>query len=117
MSTPSERRLAPRRVAHLVAEIEADGGTIDCGVSRDASATGLLILTRSEMPAGQQIAVRLFVPGEKKRRALKASVVRCERLPASERDLWSYRIAISIVEPPKDLQQIVEKLSATEPSE
>jgi hypothetical protein len=112
MSEQSERRVAPRREAYVVAEIEIDGTVVNCSVSRDASAKGLLLLSRGEIATGSRITLHLHVPGEDDRRTLKASVVRCERIPPRERELWSHRIAVSIVDPPKNFQSLVEMLSA-----
>jgi hypothetical protein len=112
MSERSERRVAPRREAYVVAEIEIDGTVVNCSVSRDASAKGLLLLSRGEIAAGSPITLHLHVPGEDDRRTLAASVVRCERIPPRERELWSHRIAVSIVDPPKDFETLVEMLCA-----
>jgi hypothetical protein len=102
----------PRRTAHVVAEIEIGGSVVNCGVSRDASAKGLLLLSRGQIASGSEITLRLLIPGEKHRRSLQASVVRCEKIPPRERELWSHRIALSIVDPPHDFESLVEMLSA-----
>jgi hypothetical protein len=112
MKERSERRIAPRREAYVVAEIEIGGAVAHCSVSRDASANGLLLLTRGAFAPGSLMTLHLHVPGEDDRRMLSASVVRCEKIPPRERELWSHRIAVSIVDPPNDFESLVEMLSA-----
>jgi hypothetical protein len=112
MKERTERRVSPRREACVVAEIETEGAVVNCSVSRDASAEGLLLLSRGVIAAGSQITLRLYVPGEDARRTLSASVVRCEKIPPRERELWSHRIAVSIVDPPEDFGSLIETLSA-----
>ncbi len=114
MPEVKDKRLVPREPVHLVTEIELDGGQIGCGVSRDASGAGLLLLTHLNLAQGREIALRLYVPGEEDARRLRASVVRSERIPAAEGVVWDYRVAVSFHEPPADLQQLVHSL--TKPS-
>ena len=110
MSEAKDKRGVPREPVHLVAEIEFDGGQVGCGVSRDASGAGFLLLTHLNLAAGSEIALRLYVPREADARLIKASVVRSERIPASERLVWDYRIAVSLHAPPADLQHLVQSL-------
>ena len=112
-----DRRVAPRRKAHVVAEIEIDGAVTNCSVSRNASAKGLLLLSRGAISPGSKITLRVYVPGGDDRRTLSASVVRCERIPPPERELWSHRIAVSIVDPPDDFESLVDTLSAKSQAE
>ena len=111
MSEAKDKRVVPREPVHLVAEIELDGGQVGCGVSRDASGAGLLLLTNLNLAQGSEIALRLYVPREADARLLRASVVRCERIPAVEGLVWDYRIAVSLHEPPPDLQLLVQSLT------
>jgi len=114
MPEAKDKRLVPREPVHLVTEIELEGRQIGCGVSRDASGAGLLLLTQLNLAQGSEIALRLYVPPEADPRLLKASVVRCERIPAVEGIVWDYRVAVSFHDPPADLQQLVHSL--TKPS-
>ena len=111
MPEAKDKRLVPREPVHLVTEIELDGRQIGCGVSRDASGAGLLLLTQLSLAQGSEIALRLYVPREAEARLLKASVVRCERIPAVESVIWDYRVAVSFHDPPADLQQLVHSLT------
>jgi hypothetical protein len=112
MRERKERRVSPRRKACAVTEIEIDGAVVHCSVSLDASVKGLLLLTRIVIAPGSRIKLRLYVPGRDDRRTLSGLVVRCERIPAKERELWSHRIAVSILDPPEDFESLVEMLSA-----
>jgi PilZ domain len=111
MTTPSERRLAARKAAHFVAEIEANGIRLGCGVSRDASALGFLLLTRADLAPTTRVVLHLWVPGENAPRALEGSVVRIEAMRPGESMIWSYRIAVSLDRPPVDLERLIEALA------
>ena len=111
MPEAKDKRLVPREPVHLVAEIELEGRQIGCGVSRDASGAGLLLLTQLNLAQGSEIALRLYLPPEADPRLLMASVVRCERIPAVEGIVWDYRVAVSFHDPPADLQQLVHSLN------
>ena len=111
MAEAKDKRLLPREFVHLVTEIELDDQQVGCGVSRDASGGGLLLLTHLNLAQGSQIALRLYLPPEADPRRLKASVVRSERIPAVEGVVWDYRIAVAFHDPPADLQQLVHNLT------
>ena len=111
MTTRSERRLAARKLAHFVAEIEANGSRLGCAVSKDASARGLLLLTRADLAPTTRVVLHLWVPGESAPRALQGAVVRLEPIPPGESMIWSYRLAVSLDAPPVDLARIIEALA------
>jgi hypothetical protein len=111
MTNGGDRRLVPRKPAHLVAEIELDGTTLGCGVSRDASATGLLLLTHTDVPPGTKVVLKLWVPNEPAPRMLRALVVRRERLLSDQSPIWSHQVAVSLDEPPPDLERIADALA------
>ena len=110
MSEPVDKREAPRKPVHLVAVVEVDGQEVGCGVSRDASGTGFLLLTDLNLATGRELVLSVFVPPEEDPRRLKATVVRSERIPPTERVVWGYRVAVRIQDPPPDLRDIVERL-------
>jgi len=118
MPEVKDKRLVPREPVHLVTEIELDGSQVGCGVTRDASGAGLLLLTHLNLAQGSEIGLRLYLPPEAEARLLRACVVRSERIPAAEGIVWDYRVAVSFHDPPADLQQLVRgltKLSSTAP--
>jgi hypothetical protein len=110
MTTPSERRLAARKAAHFVAEIETNGSRLGCGVSSDASPRGLLLLARADLAPGTKVVLHLWVPGEEAPRALDGSVVRRETIRPGESMIWSHKIAVSLDAPPVDLERVIEAL-------
>jgi hypothetical protein len=110
MPEAKDKRLVPRELVNLVTEIELEGQQTGCGVSHDASGSGLLLLTHLHPEPGSELTLRLYVPGEASARVLTASVVRCERIPATEGTIWTYRVGVSFRNPPSDLQQLVQTL-------
>ena len=113
MAEINEKRATKREAVHFVAEIELDGQRLGCGVSRDASGAGLLLLSEAEPAVGSRLVLRLYVPGEEQPRVLHASVVHCEKIPRAERVIWLYRVGVKLDQPPDDLQQIVANLTNT----
>lgn len=106
-----DKRVAPREPVHFVAEIEHAGERLGCGVSRNASGNGLLLLTLREPAVGTQLLLRLYVPREAEPRLLNATVVRSEKIPASEGLVWPYRLGVHLDDPPADLPEIIEGLT------
>jgi len=111
MVETNDKRVAPREPVHLVAEIEVDGQRLGCGVSRDASGVGLLLMTDAKLVVGSGLVLRLYIPREEEPRILQAKVVRCEKIPVTERVIWPYRVGVQLDQPPDDLQQIVLSLT------
>jgi hypothetical protein len=111
MSEDKDKRIAPREPVHLVAEIEVDGEPSGCGVSRDASGAGLLLMTHMHLTPGQKVTLKLYVPGEADARLIHAAVVRSEHIPRAEAVVWAYRAAVALEDPPPDLQTLVQALS------
>lgn len=103
----NERRTAPRRIAYLAAEIEVDGEVLGCGLSWDASATGLLLVTQRPLNVGEEVLLRVRVLKEERPRQLEGRVVRCDLLPSERRDLWKFEAGIELRNPPTDLESIV----------
>jgi hypothetical protein len=111
MSEDKDKRIAAREPVHLVAEIEVDGKPSGCGVSRDASGAGLMLMTHLNLTPGQTVALKLYVPGEAEARRIQAAVVRSEHIPRAEGAVWAYRVAVALEDPPPDLQMLVQTLS------
>ena len=101
MTSPSDRRHAPRRLAHIVAEIDVDGSIGGLQRFTRRQRDGLLLLSRIELPAGKRVCLRLLVPNEASPRTLEAVVVRCQKTALDQRDLWLHQIAVSICRPTK----------------
>lgn len=99
----------------MVVTIERDGQEIGCGISRDASGTGFLLFTHLDLAPGTEVSCKLFVPREDEPRELSATVLRSERIPPNEGIVWDYRVAVSLREPPADLQELVQKVTRRPP--
>lgn len=110
MSELKERRSQPRELAHLVTTIEVDGKETGCGVSRDASGSGFLLMTHLDIPAGTKVVLRVFVPREEQPRTIAASVIRSQRIPPPEGMVWDYRVAVALDNPAPGLQELVHSL-------
>lgn len=111
MSEVKDNRSAPRATVHLVATIELDGRELGAGVSRNASGTGFLLLTRVNLEPGADIGLQVFVPGEPEPRRMRAVVARCETIAPAEGMVWDYRVAVAFRDPPPDLRSIVQSLT------
>lgn len=119
MAEMNDKRVAPREPVHFVAEIELEGERLGCGVSRNASGNGLLLLTLVEPPVGSRLVLRLYVPRESQPRVLDATVVRTEKVPVTEGLVWLFRLGVHLEAAPPDLQDVIEaivKRPSTPPS-
>jgi c-di-GMP-binding flagellar brake protein YcgR len=105
----SERRRAARISVFLGAELETPEGRTTSAVSRDASATGLLLLTRANIDAGS--VVKLHVVRMDQTAApitVAGRVVRSEPLDEDERLVWTRKLAIALDDPPPELIEEME---------
>jgi hypothetical protein len=84
------------------AEIDTGDGPARAAITHDGSATGLLLLTRSDLAIGQTIKLNVFfVEGES--RILTGKVVRQEQLDPEENTLWRSKVAVDLDEPNPEL--------------
>ena len=113
MSTPpSDRRVAPRTSATIVAEVTLDGVIITCAVSRDASSAGLLLMTEKAVEPGSKVHLRLWVGDDKGSPvSIGASVVRCEKIAPRRAEVWSYEVALALDDRPPDFDRILNALA------
>ncbi len=111
MAEAKDKRAASREPVHFVAELVLDDQHIGCGVSRNASGNGLLLLTHLGLAVGQEVLLRLYVPGENEPRTLRATIARSESIGVSEGLVWAYRAGVHFAEPPRDLQTVIENLT------
>lgn len=110
MADTNDKRVAPREPVHFVAEMELDGERLGCGVSRNASGSGMLLLTLVEPPVGSKLVVRLYVPRESQPRVLDATVVRTEKVLPTEGLVWLFRIGVHLDSAPADLQDVISSI-------
>lgn len=88
------RRVLPRQPAVLAVELSSEEKTGRCGVTRNASGKGLLIMTPSRFRVGDQLQLSLHV-GEASGR-VAARVVRVEENGPDSREVWRYRLAVEL---------------------
>jgi hypothetical protein len=97
-----DRRVSPRHAAYVGAEIDTGDAPARAAITHDGSATGLLLLTRSELSVGQIIKLNVFfVEGES--RMVTGKVVRQEQLDPDENTLWRTKVAVDLQEPDPEL--------------
>ena len=111
MASDDNRRTAERHAVYMGAEIEGAGDRARSAVTHDASATGLLLLTRAKLEAGQSVRVRIFFPGDVTPRIASGKVVRSEPLSADESTLWRVKVAIALDEPVPDVERTLAELA------
>ncbi len=110
MASDDNRRTAARHAVYMGAEIEGDGDRVRSAVTHDASAAGLLLLTRARLEPGQSVRVRIFFPGNDPPRLATGKVVRREPLSADESTLWREKVAIALDEPVPDVERMLIEL-------
>ncbi|MGZ3419676.1 MAG: PilZ domain-containing protein [Polyangiales bacterium] len=108
-----DRRSAPRMQVFLAAEIETKDGRVRSAVSRDASATGLLLLTRGELTAGETVKLHIL-RADQNAEPIQASgkVIRSEPLDEEEALIWRHKLAIALEDPPEALIDEMKLFSA-----
>src|SRR5262245_51437429 len=108
-----ERRRAERHPVYMGAEIETESGRVRSALTEDASATGILLLTRAKVEPGQTVQLRGFLPGGgEEPRLASGRVVRRESLSLEESELWREKVAIELTEPMPDLAAKFEEIAA-----
>jgi hypothetical protein len=98
----SDRRAAERHAVYIGAEIDVGNGPVRSAITRDGSATGLLLLTRAKVEIGQVVKINVFL-SEGESRTLSARVVRQDPLDAEENALWRQKVAVEMSEADPDL--------------
>lgn len=93
----SDRRTAPRITAFFAVELSSAAKRSRCGVTRNASDGGLLVVTPSRFAPADALDLAVHVEGFSAQ--LKGRVVRIDENPASSPELWRYRLAIALDEP------------------
>ncbi len=99
---PDPRRKTPRVPVVLAVELSSKDKPGRCGVTRNASDGGLLLVTPSRFSVGDTLSVSAFVGGYHGR--VGARVVRVEENDAASAEVWRYRLAVELDEAlPKEL--------------
>jgi hypothetical protein len=108
-----ERRGATRHNVYIGAEIDIGDGPVRSAITRDASARGLLLLTRTSLEPEQRVRITVFLK-EGERRTVGGRVVRQEALDAAENALWRQKVAFELDDADADLAQRIEELAAAQ---
>jgi hypothetical protein len=101
-STPSDPRARPREQIPrqprlpvvLAVELSSKSKPGRCGVTRNASGKGLLIITPSRFAVGDELDLAVHV-GDRSGRA-SARVVRVEENAKDSCETWRYRLAVEL---------------------
>lgn len=106
-----ERRESPRTRAALPVNIDGQARKHRFGISRDTSATGMLLATPSRFEIGEELALTVYF-GLKEQRSVRGRVIRVETNPLYSTEPWRYRLALAYLEPSPELQERCAKLAA-----
>jgi hypothetical protein len=103
----TERRTTPRIPAFFAVELSSDAKRGRCGVTRNASPNGLLIVTPSLFQADERLELSVHAEGIAAK--LGGRVVRVDVNPPRSSELWRYRLAVELDEPlPGELLTVAE---------
>jgi hypothetical protein len=91
---PDPRRKVPRLPVVLAVELSSKTKPGRCGVTRNASGKGLLIVTPSRFAVGEELA--LSVHAGDKSGHVGARVVRVEENAPDSSEMWRYRLAVEL---------------------
>lgn len=109
----ADRRASTRRKVSLAAELETGEGRRAVAVSRDASESGILLLTHLEPPLATEFRLFILRPSETEPSLeLRGRVVRSEKLELEYADVWSYKVAVELIDPPANLGAILDEVAA-----
>lgn len=93
-TVPDPRRKSPRMSAVLAVELSSKSKPGRCGVTRNASEKGLLVVTPSLFSVGDELDLAVHM-GTQLGRA-SARVVRVEENALDSAEVWRYRLALEI---------------------
>jgi hypothetical protein len=94
LRTSDARRAAPRIPAVLAVELSSSTKPGRCGVTRNASGKGLLIVTPSRFSVGDELKLSVHV-GDRTGQ-IGARVVRVEENGRDSSEVWRYRLAVEL---------------------
>jgi len=105
-----ERRESPRHSAFIGAEIATGDGPVRAAITRDGSASGILLLTRAKLEVGQRVELRVFfIDGDAHH--VVGKVVRQEPLAQGENTMWRTKVGVAMESPDPELAEQFEKLA------
>src|SRR6266850_2774928 len=87
-----DRRSAPRIAASLAGELESSAGNATIAITRDVSASGLLLYTRLDLAIGDAVKLKVICGGDTI--VLSGKVVRKDEVEDST--LWRTKVAVAV---------------------
>lgn len=90
----ASRRSSPRVPVTLAVELNSKSKQGRCGVTRNASGKGLLIVTPSRFAVGDELDLAVHVGTQSDRTS--ARVVRVEENTRDSAEVWRYRLAVEL---------------------
>jgi hypothetical protein len=95
-TTPAtdSRRKTQRMSAVLAVELSSKAKPGRCGVTRNASEKGLLIVTPSRFAVGDELALSVLIGSQHGQ--VGARVVRVEENDLASAEVWRYRLAVEL---------------------
>ena len=94
MAPEREARIQPRIPAIFAVELSSKAKPGRCGVTRNASGKGLLIVTPSRFSVGDELDLAVHVGTVSGRTS--ARVVRVEENARESTEVWRYRLAVEL---------------------
>jgi PilZ domain len=91
---PDPRRKNQRMSAVLAVELSSKEKAHRCGVTRNASEKGLLIVTPSRFAVGDELALSVLLGSQHGQ--VGARVVRVEENDLASAEVWRYRLAVEL---------------------
>lgn len=89
-----ESRRVQRMPLVLAVELSSEAKRGRCGVTRNASGKGLLVVTPSRFTLGERLELAVHLPGHAERTT--GRVVRIEENGPTSAEVWRYRYAIEL---------------------
>jgi hypothetical protein len=106
----TERRSTPRIPAFFAVELSSSVKRGRCGVTRNASPSGLLIVTPSRFRRDDRLELAVHADGISH---LAGRIVRIDENSPRSSELWRYRLAVALDEPmPGQLLELAESSPA-----
>lgn len=103
---------ATRYAVWFPIRMEAEGDVV-MSISRDVSASGVLVVAAAELKVGSNVEVTLAVPNEGTERVIKGTIVRVEPNAADAEGLWRHKVAVAFEEKVEQLEGVLEELERT----
>ena len=109
--TEEDRRGAKRFTIWFPLQISGERVVI-IGISRDISATGVMMVAAAEPVVGERVVVMLRLPGDElPEREMIGTIVRVEDNSEDAEGLWRHRVAVSFTEAIDDLEPLLADVS------